>query len=201
MDAKTCLEKLSYVGTLSAATVDAEGAPQLRCVSAIHYEPDALYFFTARGKSFCRELERDGRVQLLGHTRFNEMIRLTGKAIPAADQERWMDVIFAEQPYLANVYPGGTRSIGIIFEIRDMAMEYFNLGVRPIFRETYTVNGGKAVPKGFRITDRCIGCGGCRSVCPQRAIEAGTPFRIRPENCLHCGACFERCPAQAVERL
>jgi len=26
-----------------------------------------------------------------------------------------MDVIFEEQPYLVNVYPGDTRSIGIIF--------------------------------------------------------------------------------------
>ena len=39
--------------------------------------------------------------------------------------------------------------------------EYFNLGVRPIFRETYSVNGGQAAPKGYRITDACIGCGRC----------------------------------------
>ena len=84
MDAKTCLEKLSYVGTLSAATVDAEGAPQLRCVSAIHYEPDALYFFTARGKSFCRELERDGRVQLLGPTRLTRNRPIWPTSTPAA---------------------------------------------------------------------------------------------------------------------
>ena len=57
MDAKTCLEKLGYVGVLSFATVDRWGAPQVRCVSAVHYEPEALYFFTARGKDFCRELE------------------------------------------------------------------------------------------------------------------------------------------------
>lgn len=30
-----------------------------------------------------------------------------------------MDVIFEEQPYLSNVYPSGTRSIGIIFQIRQ----------------------------------------------------------------------------------
>lgn len=43
-----------------------------------------------------------------------------------------MDLIFAEQPYLANVYPGKTRDIGIIFEIRDAQIEYFHLGVSPI---------------------------------------------------------------------
>jgi len=61
MDAETCLKKLSYVGVLAFATVDEHGAPQVRNISAIHYEPDVLYFFTARGKNFCRELLSDGK--------------------------------------------------------------------------------------------------------------------------------------------
>ena len=59
MDAQTCLNKLRNVGVLSFATVDGEGNPQVRNISAIHYEPDALYFFTARGKNFCKELLAD----------------------------------------------------------------------------------------------------------------------------------------------
>ena len=54
MDAKTCLQKLQYVGVLAFATADADGSPQVRNISAIHYEPDGIYFFTARGKDFCR---------------------------------------------------------------------------------------------------------------------------------------------------
>lgn len=202
MDAKTCLKKLGYVGVLSFATVGEQGEPEIRCISAIHYEPDAIYFYTARGKDFCRELERDGRVQILGYTMYKEMIRLSGRAepVPAEEQERWKDVIFQEQPYLANVYPGDTRSIGIIFVIREMSIEYFNLGVNPIFREVYSVNGGAARPKGYVITDQCVGCGTCQSVCPQGAIQAGAPYRIRQEHCLHCGNCFENCPVQAVVR-
>lgn len=202
MDAKTCLEKLGYVGVLSFATVGEQGEPEIRCISAIHYEPDAIYFYTARGKDFCRELERDGRVQILGYTMYKEMIRLSGRAepVPAEEQERWKDVIFQEQPYLANVYPGDTRSIGIIFVIREMSIEYFNLGVNPIFRQVYSVNGGAARPKGYVITDQCVGCGTCQSVCPQGAIQAGAPYRIRQEHCLHCGNCFENCPVQAVVR-
>ena len=57
MDAKTCLKKLGYVGTLAFATVDEFGNPQVRNVSAIHYEEDALCFYTAQGKNFCRELK------------------------------------------------------------------------------------------------------------------------------------------------
>lgn len=93
-----------------------DGAPQIRNISAIHYEEDAIYFFTARGKNFCRELQQDGRVQILCYTRYKEMIRMSGKAYAVAEseQEKLRDIIFEEQPYLGNVYPGDTRNIGIV---------------------------------------------------------------------------------------
>ncbi len=202
MDAQACLKKLQYVGVLVFSTVDPDGSPQVRNISAIHYEPDAMYFFTARGKNFCRELLSDGRVQVLGYTRYKEMIRLSARAIPVPQegQQKWTGIIFAEQPYLANVYPGDTRKIGIVFEIRDAEIEYFNLGVNPIFRESYTIGKGTIRPKGYYITDACISCGKCVKICPQRAIEKGKPCVIHQEHCLHCGNCFESCPVKAIER-
>jgi len=189
MDARTCLKKLQLVGVLNMATVDEDGAPQIRCMSAIHYEPDALYFFTARGKELCKQLLRDGRLQLSAYTRFKESIRLSGKAVPVPDDEqiKWRDVIFTEQPYLENVYPGGTKSIGIIFVIKGFSIEYFNLGVNPIFREVYEV-GAAVKSKGYVVGEDCIGCETCVSACPQRAIDMqdGRAF-IRQQNCLHCG--------------
>lgn len=184
------------------ATTDAEGSPQVRNISAIHYEPDTIYFFTARGKDFCRELLRDGRVQILAYTRYKEMIRLSARAVPVPgeDQKRWIDTIFSEQPYLSNVYPGDTREIGIVFKITDGQIEYFNLGVRPIFRESYPFGKGTVRPKGYQITDACIDCGTCSAHCPQDCIVRGEPFQIRQEHCLHCGSCFENCPVNAVIR-
>ena len=200
MDLTTCFKKMELVGVLAFATVDSKGAPQIRNISAIHYEKDALYFFTARGKNFCKELMGDGRVQILCYTKYKEMIRMSGKAYPVADeeQEKWREKIFEEQPYLANVYPGETRKIGIIFCIDKAGVEYFNLGVNPIFRETYILGDVKIEEKGYFITDSCIGCGVCKKNCPQRCIEEGTPFVIRQHHCLHCGNCYENCPVQAV---
>ena len=203
MDLATCLKKMELVGVLAFATVDAGGAPQIRNISAIHYEPNALYFFTARGKNFCRELQEDGRVQILCYTKYKEMIRLSGKAY-AVDEEgllKWRDKIFEEQPYLANVYPGDTRDIGIVFCIDRGAVEYFNLGVNPIFRETYPLGDATLNTKGYVITGQCVGCGTCQSVCPQRCIKEGTPYVIEQNHCLHCGNCLEQCPVQAVERV
>lgn len=203
MDAKTCLKKMELVGVLNLATVDENGAPQIRCISAVHYDEDSFYFFTARGKNVAKELLSDGRVQILVYTKFKEMIRLSAKAYPVAEkkQKTAIDAIFEEQPYLANLYPGYKRYIGICFEIKDGSIEYFNLGVNPIFRETYTIGNGIAEFKGYQVTDRCIGCAICQKVCPQNCIDlANGKATIRQQNCLHCGACFEKCPVNAIER-
>lgn len=168
MDAKTCLQKLQYVGVLAFATVDEYGNPQIRNISAIHYEPDAMYFFTARGKNFCRELLVDGRVQILGYTKYKEMIRLTAKAEPVAEgkQEQWIDTIFEEQPYLINVYPENTRKLaGIVFQITDACIGCGNC-VKNCPQH--------CIEKGnpYKIEqEHCLHCGNCHEVCPVKAVE------------------------------
>ncbi len=203
MDAMTCIKKLGYVGVLNFATVDEDGAPQVRNISAIHYEGTDIYFLTARGKYFASQLKRDGRVQILGYTRFKETIRLSGTAVevPEKEQKHWRDVLYQEQPYLENVYPGETKEIDTIFVIRDYTIEYFCLSTKPITREYFAVGSAMIKPKGYRITDACIGCGTCQGVCPQQVITEGSPFMIDANHCLQCGSCAENCPVQAVERL
>lgn len=203
MDLETCIKKLGYVGILTFANVDERGLPQVRSISAIHYEPDAIYFFTARGKDFARQLLNDGHVQIHALTRYKEMIRLTAIARPAPlqEQEHWKDVIFSEQPYLKNVYPRDTREIGIIFVIREAQVEYFNLSEHPIERYYYATEGLDAIRKGYVIGDECIACGTCAAHCPQGCIDEGEIYHIQPEHCLHCGNCFEHCPVQAIERI
>ena len=44
MDAKTCLEKLGYVGVLSFAAVGADGSPQYGTPRP-HDKPEVMYFF------------------------------------------------------------------------------------------------------------------------------------------------------------
>lgn len=176
MDAMTCLKKLGYIGVLDFATVDEEGAPQVRNISAIHFEGTDIYFLTARGKYFASQLKRDGRVQILGYTKYKETIRLSGRAVevPESEQKKWRDVLYQEQPYLENVYPGETKNIDTMFVIRDYTIEYFCLSTRPITREYFTVGNAKIKPKGYRITDACIGCGTCQ------CVSAGCHYRRKP---------------------
>ena len=200
MDAKTCMEKFQKIGVLNFATIGLDGSPQVRCISAIHYSENEMYFFTAPGKAFYDELTADSRVQILGYTKFKEMIRMsaTAKLVNETERRKFIDIIFSEQPYLSNLYSGEKRYIGVIFVIKDAEIEYFNLGVNPIFRESYTIGNGKINFKGFEISSNCIYCGQCMNVCPQSAITEGKPFKINQTHCLHCGACSKVCPINAI---
>jgi uncharacterized pyridoxamine 5'-phosphate oxidase family protein/Pyruvate/2-oxoacid:ferredoxin oxidoreductase delta subunit len=202
MDAKTCIQKLRLIASVSMATVDENGDPQVRTIGVMHVEDEKLYFLTARGKPFYHELLRNRKVAVLGLSRFKEMIRLNGipELLPKEEQQQWLDLLFVENPYMNNVYPGDSRYVLEVFCIQSGEIEYFNLGVHPIFRESYVIGNGKFEEKGYVITDACIGCGKCEKVCPQTCITVGQPYEIVQENCLHCGLCYEVCPAKAVKK-
>ena len=65
--------------------------------------------------------------------------------------------------------------------------------VNPIFYSFYV----KA--KAFTVSDTCIGCGKCASLCPLHNItlQAGKP--VWGSRCTHCMACICYCPTQAIE--
>ncbi len=51
-----------------------------------------------------------------------------------------------------------------------------------------------------KITNDCIACGGCQSVCPCDAISEGDgKYEINPDLCVDCGACSAQCPVGAIE--
>ena len=50
------------------------------------------------------------------------------------------------------------------------------------------------------ITDKCIGCTACKSVCPVNCItgERKQQHIIDQNACIKCGACIEKCPVNAI---
>lgn len=46
---------------------------------------------------------------------------------------------------------------------------------------------------------RCIGCGDCKGVCPEGAIDLELETRVIRTRCTACGACAEACPANALK--
>ena len=56
------------------------------------------------------------------------------------------------------------------------------------------------VPRPKINTDKCIGCGRCRDICPQNTITiTNGKARIDPKNCIRCFCCHEMCPAKAID--
>ncbi len=110
--------------------------------------------------------------------------------------------LFEKNPYMHQIYPTEESMKALtVFQIFEGNGEWFDLSKKPIERASFTFGGSEKKTEGYYITDSCIGCGSCLSVCPQSCIiTTGIPYVIEQEHCLHCGNCLNTCPAGAVVR-
>lgn len=200
MTARECLQILREIKDVAFATVDEKGLPHVRIIDVMLVEEEKLYFCTARGKDFYRQLTETQRTEITGLNREYQMVRISGTVNRLTDQKKWIDRIFEANPSMNDVYPGESRYILEPFCMEEGQIEFFDLGKSPIYRESFAIGGAEVPQKGFEITDVCIGCGKCKEICPQQCILEGEPFAISQEHCLHCGSCYENCPVQAIQR-
>lgn len=194
------LHILRSIKDVALATVDQHDRPQNRIIDVMLIEENRLYFCTARGKDVYQQLMHNPYIAITAMTPTYQMIRLQGKAKRTSNQTKWIDRIFEYNQSMSQVYPGKSRYILEAFYVETDFFEFFDLGKEPIYRESLIVAKSKPMEKGFYISDRCIGCGKCLTVCPQSCIHSGNPYKIEQNHCLHCGLCFEKCPKQAIKR-
>lgn len=198
------------------ATVDDEGHPVTRVIDVMLVDDHTFYFLTAKGKEFYHQLTKQNYIALSGMTGGEGMdvkeaslhkkaISIRGK-IESIGSEK-LDEIFEANPYMAAIYPDPkTREALEVFKMTDGVGEFFDLSTKPITRGEFSVGSeaGSVAPVptgGYFITDKCIGCGTCYDVCPQKCIITTTvPLVIQQEHCLHCGNCYTDCPFEAVEK-
>lgn len=53
--------------------------------------------------------------------------------------------------------------------------------------------------KGFHVTDKCIACGKCVTLCPLNNIQMENKLPRWGNDCTHCMACIGGCPTAAIE--
>ena len=125
MTAKECLQILRDIKDVAFATVDEKGMPHARMIDVMLVEEEKLYFCTARGKNFYRQLKNLPQTEITGMNREYQMVRLSGKVKRLADQKKWIDRIFRENPSMNDVYPGESRYILEPFCIEEGQVEFF----------------------------------------------------------------------------
>ncbi|KIR03710.1 hypothetical protein P261_02525 [Lachnospiraceae bacterium TWA4] len=85
------------------ATVDADGKPITRVIDMMLYDEKGIYFLTAKGKEFYRQLMEQGYISL-SSIKDKRSISLRGK-IKNIGHEK-LDEIFDKNIYMQRIYPG-----------------------------------------------------------------------------------------------
>lgn len=182
------------------ATIDDQGRPQTRVIDMMLYDEKGIYFLTAKGKEFYRQLMEQQYIALSA-TKDKISISLKGKVKNIGHQK--LDEIFEKNTYMKEIYPQDTRDALEVFWLYEASGEYFDISVPShIVRDSILIGTIEEDKHGYFVQNGCIGCKLCYSVCPQKCIDiTQKPVVINQNHCLHCGRCKEICPKQCIKLL
>lgn len=206
MEVKDYLKEITEeIHTTVVATIGRDGHPVTRVIDMMLSNDENIYFLTAKGKEFYRQLMEQEYLSLSGMTGEGDSIKKKAVSIQGHVKnigKEKLEEIFEKNPYMAKIYPTEkSREALEVFCIDRGSGDYFDLSTSPITRGNFEFGGETSRDTGFYITEKCIGCGKCLEVCPQNCIATEhRPFVIRQEHCLHCGNCFSVCPLNGVEK-
>lgn len=187
------------IHSAAVATIGSDGHPQIRTIDMMLCDEKGVYFLTARGKAFYSQLTEQ-RFVAVSATKDKFSVSLRGKAENIGNEK--LEEIFVRNPYMASIYPGGTRSALEVFRIYDAVGEYFDISdPSHVIRDDFIIGNPEHGKSGYFVGSGCDGCGVCLSVCPQRCIDiSSVPAVIEQNRCLRCGRCMEVCPNKAISR-
>ena len=205
MNAKKYLQYLqNEIHSPVFATIDENGDPATCVIDMMLADENGLYFLTAKGKAFYARLKAHDAVSITGFhgedTMSSQSVTVRGRVRELGSE--LLPEIFKANPYMAEIYPDEkSRAALTVFQVYEGEGEFFDLSTKPIFREGFSFGGAVETASGYLVTDKCIGCKLCYSVCPQKCIDiTAKPVVIEQAHCLHCGRCAQVCPARAIEK-
>lgn len=189
------------IHTVVVATVDDAGLPVTAAIDMMDWDESGLYFLTAKGKGFYQRLVNRGYMAFTGVKGEDTMSRVAlsvrGKAKEVGTE--YLPTLLEKNPYMKEIYPTEeSRRALSVFKLYEGSGEWFDLSKKPVERASFAFGSGETNAAGYYITDACIGCGSCLSVCPQGCIAEGEKFAVQQEHCLRCGNCLDICPVHAV---
>ncbi len=200
---------LQYVQTeinsVVLATVDEIGNPITCVIDMMLADKDGLYFLTAKGKALYERLLSNENISLTGFKGEDTMSSksITIRAKTKEIGSHLLGEIFARNTYMNDIYPNEeSRKALTVFQIYEGDGEFFDLSVRPIFREVFSFGKEQKQTSGYVIMENCTACGQCVTICPQSCIKIENKIAtINPNHCLHCGSCLSVCKRNAIRRI
>lgn len=160
------------------ATIDENGLPDARVIDIMLVDSDSLYFITAKGKRFYRQLMEQKFAAISGmtdgnHSSDKKAVSIRGKIRNIGNEK--LEEVFAKNPYMNEIYPSiESRNVLEVFQMYEGQGEYFDLSVKPIYREPFYLGESHNThtnTHGFYVTGNCNQCGKCFSECPQSCID------------------------------
>lgn len=217
MTIKEIYEKFDKIGCTTFSTVH-DGRAESRIAHFFAWDEDGIYFRTMTVKPFYKQVKEIGNITVCGmypntqvmHDENNlpsfetgYSVRLTGdvreltmeEVEKKAEQNRDFNVaVYDIKKYPATRIFLIYRAKGEVYDF-DYAKEHRD---HKLERERFSYGGMEVESAGLTITDQCIGCGKCQSVCSFDAIVLGSPYRIMGNRCDECGNCYVNCPVGAI---
>lgn len=216
MTIREIYERFDSIGSCVFATVNGD-EPETRIAHFLACDEEGLYFMTMTTKPFYRQLKESGKVSVCGLSASSAVtmredgtldmapgyfIRVTGdvrevamEEIKAKNDPAFNYGIEDQQRYPAMTTFVLYRAKGEIFDY-DFDMKFRD---HKLERERFSFGGHPVEKAGLTITEACVGCGACESVCTFKAIRReGNMYVIDGSRCDECGDCWVRCPVHAV---
>lgn len=216
MTIKEIYESFDKIGCLTFATIDGE-YPETRIAHFLAYDDDGIYFMTSNTKPFYKQLKETLKVSACGmyaDTKVKDnddgtisfdngySIRISGdvrevsiEEIKQKNNEDFNYCIEDNKRYPAMTVFLLYRAKGEIFDY-DFAKKQRD---HKLERVRFSYGEFPTVKAGLKISDKCIGCGKCKSVCTFDAIQkVGDKYQINGVRCDECGNCSVSCPVDAI---
>lgn len=220
MDMEDFYQLCEAIGTMTFSTIH-ENEVQSRIAHFNGFDEHGIYFRSMGNKPFARQLLESKKVTVCGitdssishhvddlnpHFSTGYSIRLVGDVEFVSEQQVRERAVGNERLQLAvfdlDRYPAMKKGNFVItrakVEIYDFDFECEKRDHK-LLRTRFSFGDVAFNLAGPSITDACIECGKCYSGCTFKAIEPGSPYRIKPERCDDCGSCLEICPVNAIE--
>lgn len=214
---KEIFENFEKIGCLTFSTID-DGHIESRIAHFFAYDNGGLYFRTMNTKPFYKQLKENKILSVSGmypttqlthdennlpHFQPGFTLRISGDvrelSIEEVKEKAKNDINFTVAVFDIEKYPA-TK----IFVLDKAKGELFDFDFEKtkrdhkLYRERFSIGGMEYESPGLMITEKCIECGKCKSVCTFDAIVEGSPYKIDGSRCDECGNCYTNCPVNAI---